>query len=258
MTKKVGYPDHWKDFSALTIDRGPWVLNMQRASAWWRHFNLDKLGKPVDRTEWDMSPQTYNAYYNPSNNETVLPAGQFAVPGKEMNDLDDAFVYGYAAPSTIGHEMTDGFDDEGRQYDADGNLHEWWQPADSAQFVQHASFIIRQFNEFTPVDTLHVNGDATQGENIADLGGLVIGLDAFKKTDAYAKGEKIGDSPPSNAISSAMPMVADQERKKRWPPADDRCPRTRKERVNGPVAISPNSMKLSASNPAIKCTAPIA
>jgi putative endopeptidase len=83
ITKKVGYPDHWKDFSALVIDRGPWVLNMQRASAWWRHYNLDKLGKPVDRTEWGMSPQTYNAYYNPSNNEIVLPAGQFAVPGQK-------------------------------------------------------------------------------------------------------------------------------------------------------------------------------
>jgi putative endopeptidase len=192
MKKKVGYPDHWKDFSALTIDRGPWILNMQRASAWWTNFNLNKLGKPVDRTEWGMTPQTYNAEYNPSNNDIELPAGQFTVPGKKDAELDDAFVYGYAAASTIGHEMTHGFDDQGRQYDANGNLHEWWQPADSAHFVQHAAFIIRQFNEFNPVDTLHVNGDQTQGENIADLGGLVIGLDAFKKTEAYTKNEKIG------------------------------------------------------------------
>ncbi|HXD79645.1 MAG TPA: M13 family metallopeptidase [Puia sp.] len=196
MTKKVGYPDHWKDFSALAIDRGPWILNMQRAAAWWRHYNLNKLGRPVDRTEWGMTPQTYNAYYNPSNNEIVLPAGQFAVPGKRDDQLDDAFVYGYAAASTIGHEMTHGFDDEGRQFDAHGNLHEWWQPEDSAHFVQHAAFIIRQFNEFNPVDTLHVNGDATQGENIADLGGLVIGLDAFRKTGAYAKNELIGGFTP--------------------------------------------------------------
>jgi putative endopeptidase len=196
ITKKVGYPDKWKDFSALAIDRGPWVLNMQRAAIWWRHYNLKKLGKPVDRTEWDMTPQTYNAYYNPSNNEIVLPAGQFAVPGKKDVDLDDAFVYGYAAASTIGHEMTHGFDDEGRHFDVKGNLNEWWQPADSAQFVHRAAFIIRQFNEFNPVDTLHVNGDATQGENIADLGGLLIGLDAFKKTEAYAKGEKIGGLTP--------------------------------------------------------------
>src|SRR6202012_17600 len=95
--KKVGYPDKWKDFSALKIDKGPFVLNMQRASQWWNHYRTSKLGKPVDRTEWEMSPQTYNAYYNPSTNEIVLPAGIFAVPGKRDEDLDDAFVYGYAA-----------------------------------------------------------------------------------------------------------------------------------------------------------------
>ncbi|HEY4207699.1 MAG TPA: M13 family metallopeptidase, partial [Puia sp.] len=117
ITKKVGYPDKWKDFSSLQIDRGPYVLNMQRAAEWWNHYLIGKLGKPVDRREWDMSPQTYNAYYNPSNNEIVLPAGIFAVPGKRDEDLDDAFVYGYAAASTIGHEITHGFDDQGRQFD---------------------------------------------------------------------------------------------------------------------------------------------
>ncbi|HEV2354853.1 MAG TPA: M13 family metallopeptidase, partial [Puia sp.] len=241
MTKKVGYPDHWKDFSALRIDRGPWVLNMQRAAAWWRHYNLNKLGKPVDRTEWDMTPQTYNAYYNPSNNEIVLPAGQFAVPGKMDDQLDDAFVYGYAAASTIGHEMTHGFDDEGRQYDANGNLHEWWQPADSAHFVQHAAYIIRQFNEFNPVDTLHVNGDATQGENIADLGGLVIGLDAFKKTDAYARNEKIGGFTPLQRFFLGYSYGwLYQERKEALASqlmTDVHAPA--KERVNGPLENIP-------------------
>jgi putative endopeptidase len=258
ITKKVGYPDHWKDFSALIIDRGPWVLNMQRASAWWRHYNLDKLGKPVDRTEWGMSPQTYNAYYNPSNNEIVLPAGQFAVPGKRDEDLDDAFVYGYAAASTIGHEMTHGFDDEGRQYDADGNLHEWWQPADSAQFVQRASFIIRQFNEFNPVDTLHVNGDATQGENIADLGGLVIGLDAFKKTAAYAKGEKIGGLTPLQRyfLGYAYGWLY-QERKEALANqlmTDVHAPA--KERVNGPVVNIPEFYEAFGVKPGDKMYRP--
>jgi putative endopeptidase len=196
ITKKVGYPDKWKDFSALKIDRGPYVLNMQRASEWWYNYMTSKLGAPVDRTEWDMSPQTYNAYYNPSNNEIVLPAGIFIVPGKKDEELDDAFVYGYAAASTIGHEITHGFDDQGRQFDEKGNLHNWWQPADEAQFKQRAARIIRQFSEFSPVDTLHVNGDATQGENIADLGGLLLGLDAFKRTGAYAKDEKIGGLTP--------------------------------------------------------------
>lgn len=196
ITKKVGYPDKWKDFSSLKIDRGPFVLNMQRASEWWYGYMIGKLGKPVDRTEWDMSPQTYNAYYNPSNNEIVLPAGIFIVPGQNDSTLDDAFVYGYAAASTIGHEITHGFDDQGRQFDEKGNLHNWWQPSDETQFRKRASFIVRQFSEFMPVDTLHVNGDATQGENIADLGGLLLGLDAFKLTDTYKKGEKIGGLTP--------------------------------------------------------------
>ena len=155
------------------------------------------MGKPVDRTEWDMSPQTYNAYYNPSNNEIVLPAGQFMVPGKKDDELDDAFVYGYAAASTVGHEITHGFDDQGRQFDEIGNLRDWWLPNDSKLFKQNATLIIRQFNDFIPVDTLHVNGDATQGENIADLGGVLLGWDAFIKTDAYKKGEKIGGFTPA-------------------------------------------------------------
>jgi putative endopeptidase len=196
ISKKVGYPDKWRDFSSLEIDRGPFVLNMIRAREWWFQIDIDKLGKPVDRTEWEMSPQTYNAYYNPSNNEIVLPAGIFAVPGVKDEQLDDAFVYGYAGASTIGHEITHGFDDQGRQYDEAGNLKNWWTEADGKQFTERAKKIIQQYNEFIPVDTLHVNGDATQGENIADLGGLLIGLDAFKKTDAYKKGEKIGGLTP--------------------------------------------------------------
>jgi putative endopeptidase len=194
--KKVGYPDKWKDFSALTIDRGPFVLNMQRASQWWHNRNIKRLGKPVDRTEWGMTPQTYNASYSPNKNEILLPAGIFIVPGMKDDDLDDGFVYGYAAASTIGHEITHGFDDQGRQYDDKGNMVNWWQPNDEKQFKQRADVIIDQFNHFNPVDTLHVNGNATQGENIADLGGMLIGLDAFKKTDSYKKGEKIGGYTP--------------------------------------------------------------
>lgn len=191
ITKKVGYPDKWKDFSALTIDRSAYVKNVIRANEWWHNYNINKLGKPVDRTEWDMSPQTYNAYYNPSNNEIVLPAGIFTVPGMRDEELDDAFVYGYAAASTIGHEITHGFDDQGRLYDDKGDLSGWWTKNDSIEFIKRARLIIKEFNEFNPVDTLHVNGDATQGENIADLGGLLLGLDAFKKTDAYKENKKI-------------------------------------------------------------------
>jgi putative endopeptidase len=192
---KVGYPDHWKDFSTLTIDRGPFALNIMRANTFWHMYNAAKLGKPVDRTEWGITPQTYNAYYNPSNNEIVLPAAQFLVPGIKDEDMDDAVVYGYAAASTIGHEMTHGFDDEGRQFDAKGNLKGWWQPQDSVMFTQHAQMLVNQFNGYT-IYGLHVNGKATLGENIADLGGIVIGLDAFKKTDQYKEGKTINGLTP--------------------------------------------------------------
>lgn len=190
--KKVGYPDKWKDYSALKINDSSWAQNMISASVWSFNDNMSKLGKPVDRDEWAMTPQTYNAYYNPSNNEMVLPAGIFSVPGYTDAQLDDALVYGYAAASTIGHELTHGFDDQGRQYDAQGNLQNWWNKKDEEQFNSRATGIIKQFDAYTPVDTFHINGNATQGENIADLGGMLLGLDAFKKTEAFKKNEIIG------------------------------------------------------------------
>ncbi|MDP9047708.1 MAG: M13 family metallopeptidase, partial [Bacteroidota bacterium] len=192
---KVGYPDHWKDFSTLTIDSGPYVLNVMRANNFWHRYEANKLGKAVDRTEWEITPQTYNAYYNPSNNEIVLPAAQFLIPGAVDEDVDDAVIYGYAAASTIGHEMTHGFDDMGRQFDANGNLKEWWLPEDSVKFTQRAQMLVDQFNGYS-IYGLHVNGKATQGENIADLGGIVIGLDAFKKTNQYKEGKTINGLTP--------------------------------------------------------------
>jgi len=194
--KKVGYPDKWKDFSALKLDHSSYAGNMMRASNWWYLYNIHKLGKPVDREEWDMTPQTYNAYYNPSNNEIVLPAGIFTVPGMRDEQLDDALVYGYAAASTIGHEITHGFDDQGRQYDENGNLHNWWSKEDEAQFNQRAQVLVNQFNAMVVIDTLHINGRATLGENLADLGGILIGLDAFMNTAAGKSTEKIAGYTP--------------------------------------------------------------
>jgi putative endopeptidase len=194
--KKLGYPDKWKDFSAMKISGQPYVRNVIAARQWWNNYEVSKLGKPVDRDEWDMTPQTYNAYYNPSNNEIVLPAGIFTVPGLRDEELDDALVYGYAGASTIGHEMTHGFDDEGRQYDAQGNLKPWWSPGDSIQFTQRAQVMINQFNGYIAVDSLHINGKATLGENIADLGGVLLGWDAFKQTDEFKKGAKIDGLTP--------------------------------------------------------------
>ena len=197
ITPKVGYPDKWKDYSALTIDRTSLAANVMRANEWQYNYELNKLGKPVDRTEWNMTPQTYNAYYNPSNNEIVLPAAAFAVPGLLDADADDALVYGYAGASTIGHELTHGFDDEGSQFDAKGNLHEWWSKDDRKRFNERVNGIVKQFNGYTLLDSLHINGKATAGENIADLGGIVIGLDAFKKTKQYKEGKKINGLTPT-------------------------------------------------------------
>ncbi len=197
ITPKVGYPNKWKDYSALTIDRGSLAANVMRANQWQYRYELHKLGKPVDRTEWGMTPQTYNAYYNGSNNEIVLPAAAFAIPGLLDTDADDALVYGYAGASTIGHELTHGFDDEGSQYDAHGNLHEWWSKDDRKRFNQRVADIVKQFNGYTLLDSLHINGKATAGENIADLGGIVIGLDAFKKTKQYKENKRTNGLTPT-------------------------------------------------------------
>jgi putative endopeptidase len=194
--KKVGYPDKWKDFSALKISKESWASNLINGNIFWHNRQVNKLGKPVDRDEWGMYPQTYNAYYNPSNNEIVLPAGIFTVPGFRDEELDDAVVYGYAGASTIGHEITHGFDDEGRQFDAKGNLLNWWTKKDEEEFNKRADVMVQQFNEYEPVKGYHINGKASLGENIADLGGILLGIDAFTKTEQYKKGEKMGGLTP--------------------------------------------------------------
>ena len=196
MTKKVGYPDKWKDYSKLVVGANSYCENMMNAARWSFNDMISKYGKPVDRTEWDMTPQTYNAYYNPSNNEIVLPAAIFTIPGSVDSLIDDAVVYGYGAASTIGHEMTLGFDDEGRNYDAKGNLVSWWTSEDSAKFQVRSAVMIRQFNGYEPLPGKHINGAASLGENIADYGGVLLGIDAFKKTEQFKKGEKIAGYTP--------------------------------------------------------------
>lgn len=193
---KVGYPDKWKDFSTLVMDRESYAGNVMRARHWAYMVNINKLGKPVDHTEWGMTPQTYNASYSPSNNEITLPAAQFTIPGVKDSEVDDAVAYGYVAASTIGHEITHGFDDEGRQFDAKGNLKTWWTPTDSVKFTKRATMLADQFSSYVVLDSLHVNGKATLGENIADLGGIVLGIDAFKKTKQYKDGKQINGLSP--------------------------------------------------------------
>lgn len=196
MSYKVGYPDKWKDFSKLHITPNDLVTNMKNVSIFWFNDYIEKLNKPVDRTIWEMTPQTYNAYYNPSNNEIVLPAAIFAIPGFKDELIDDAVVYGYAGASTIGHEITHGFDDEGRHFDAKGNLVNWWTPEDEKKFNIKTQKYIDYFNTLIVIDSIKANGDATIGENIADLGGIAIGLDAFKQTQQYKENKKIAGYTP--------------------------------------------------------------
>lgn len=196
MKSKVGYPDKWKDFSAMEIGNESFLKNYINANLWWHQYRYNKLGKPVDRDEWDMTPQTYNAYYNPSNNEIVLPAGIFTIPGYRDEEVDDAVVYGYGGASTIGHEITHGFDDEGRQFDEKGNLVSWWTKSDETSFNTKADVMVQQFNAFEPVKGYHINGKATLGENIADLGGILLGIEAFKKTIQYKENKSIAGYTP--------------------------------------------------------------
>ncbi len=194
--KKIGFPDKWKNFSGMDIGEKSYLQNLINAGRWWHSFRINKLGKPVDKDEWDMFPQTYNAYYSEGNNEIVFPAAAFIVPGYNDAELDDALMWGYVGASYIGHEITHGFDDEGKLYDEKGNLHNWWTRNDSIEFAKRADVIIKQFNAYEPLPGYHINGNATQGENIADLGGLEIGVTAFKKTDAYKQNKTIAGLTP--------------------------------------------------------------
>ena len=183
---KVGYPDKWIDYTKLEIIKGDNFGNYMRAREFNFNRNIARYGKVVDRTIWDMSPPTVNAYYNPGFNEIVFPAGILQPPFFDFK-ADDAVNYG-AIGAVIGHEMTHGFDDQGRQYDYQGNLKDWWTKEDAVKFKEKADRVVRQFSGYTVLDTVHVNGNLTLGENLADLGGTMIAFQAFTKT-AQGKGD---------------------------------------------------------------------
>lgn len=176
---KIGYPDKWRDYSSLQVDRSSYVNNRFRANAFGKRRDLNKIGKPVDKAEWGMSPPTVNAYYNPQINEIVFPAGILQPPFFDA-EADDAFNYG-GMGSVIGHEMTHGFDDEGRQFDSTGNLANWWTDVDMKAFTERAQCVIDQFSSFEVEKGLNENGKLVAGESIADLGGLVVAYAAFQK-----------------------------------------------------------------------------
>ena len=177
---KIGYPDKWKDYSDLQIVEGDYAANLIAASKFLTREQLNKIGKPVDKSEWFMNPQEVNAYYNPSANEIVFPAG-ILQPPFFYADGDDAVNYG-AIGVVIGHEMTHGFDDMGRKYDKDGNMNNWWTPEDSEKFKATTQRLVDFYNEFIVIDTLRANGELTLGENIADNGGLNIAYQAYSNS----------------------------------------------------------------------------
>ncbi|KAA9341039.1 M13 family metallopeptidase [Adhaeribacter soli] len=179
---KIGYPDKWKDYSTFDVNRGPFVANVLRSRQFSYNDMASKFGKPLDRNEWHMSPPTVNAYYNPSMNEIVFPAGILQPPFFDPK-ADDAVNYG-GMGAVIGHELTHGFDDQGRQYDAEGNLKDWWTKEDAERFAKHTEMVDKQYSAYQPLDSVFINGQLTMGENIADIGGLNIAFTALQKANA--------------------------------------------------------------------------
>jgi putative endopeptidase len=179
-TRKLGYPDKWTDLTQLKVSRESYIANYFNSSEFWFKYNLNKLGNPVDKDEWEMLPQTVNAYYNPVNNEIVFPAAIMQPPFFDAK-ADDAVNYG-AIGAVIGHEFSHGFDDQGSKYDAQGNLNDWWTAEDRKLFDERTKVLVNQFNQFEVLDSVFVNGELTLGENIADLAGLTVSYDAYMRS----------------------------------------------------------------------------
>lgn len=203
--KKIGYPDKWKSFDDVEISRDNYFANNRSVSKHFYKEMISKMGKPVDKTEWGMTPYTVNAYYNPSFNEIVFPAGILQFPFFDA-DADDAINYG-GIGMVIGHEITHGFDDQGRQYDAEGNLKDWWTAGDAKKFESKIGEVEKQYNSYVILDTMHLDGKLTLGENLADLGGIAIAYDAFKMTAQGKGNEKIDGFTPDQRFFLGFAQV---------------------------------------------------
>jgi len=206
-TQKIGYPDKFRDYSTVEIGPDDFLGNVRRAEAFESHRELARIGQPVDKTEWHMTPQTVNAYFNPSQNEIVFPAGILQPPFFDLT-MDDAVNYG-AIGVVIGHEITHGYDDQGRKFDADGNLNDWWTEADAKAFEARAEKLVDQYNAYEPLPGLHVNGRLTLGENIADLGGTSIAYEALDRALAKdpAKRKKIDGFTPEQRFFLSLSQI---------------------------------------------------
>jgi putative endopeptidase len=243
MKVKIGYPDKWRDYSELKVGESSYIENVIEAERFNRAYMLSKVNKPVDPMEWQMTPQTVNAYYNPSNNEIVFPAGILQPPFFSMT-ADDAVNYG-AIGMVIGHEMTHGFDDEGRKFDKDGNLSEWWTPEDAKRFNERTEILVKQYDQYVVLDSTHANGKLTLGENIADLGGLNVAYTAFKMTEEGKSNTRIDGFTPDQRFFLGYAHVWAQNIR------DQEILRRTKEdvhslgrfRVNGPLRNMPEFYK---------------
>ena len=251
LVPKIGYPDTWRDYSALTIKRDSYFDNVRAASAFEAHRQFAKIGKPVDRSEWGMLPQTVNAYYNPLQNEIVFPAAQMQPPYFDAQ-ADDALNYG-GIGAVIGHEMLHGFDDQGSRFDAQGNLRDWWTKDDRQRFDARTAKLVKQFDAYVPIDDLHINGKLTLGENIADLGGLQVSWDAFKLATRDRPVAKTNDG--FSADQHFFLSFAQTWRTQQRPEAlrlqvqsNEHAPA--KYRVNGPVSDLPEFASAFACAPA--------
>ncbi len=246
---KIGYPDKWKDYKGLEVDRSSYAANVMRASQFMFKDNIGKIGKPVDRTEWFMSPPTVNAYYNPSMNEIVFPAGILQPPFFDPN-ADDAVNYG-GMGAVIGHELTHGFDDQGAKYDFEGNLKDWWSKEDLTKFNKRADVVANQYDKYSVLDNMHVNGRLTLGENIADIGGLNIAYTALQKALEKNNPGKIAGFTPEQRFFLAWAQIwrinARDEYLNRQILTDPHSPG--RFRTNGPVSNMPAFYKAFGCNP---------
>ncbi|MBC7746308.1 MAG: M13 family metallopeptidase, partial [Flavobacterium sp.] len=202
---KIGYPDNWKTYTGMEVTRSSFYQNLKNASIWNYNDMVSQLGKPVDRTRWGMTPPTVNAYYNPVMNEIVFPAGILQFPFFDPN-ADDAVNYG-GIGAVIGHEISHGFDDSGSQYDKDGTLRNWWTEEDRTRFKEKTLALQKQFDNYTVLDTMHVNGQLTMGENIGDLGGLNAAYEAFRMTKQGQSNEKIDGFTPDQRFFLSWAQV---------------------------------------------------
>lgn len=253
---KIGYPDKWKDYSKINITRGSLISNLKNIGQWSYNYNINKLGKPVDKSEWGMTPPTVNAYYNPSFNEIVFPAG-ILQPPFYFQKGDDAVNYG-GIGYVIGHEMTHGFDDQGSQYDKYGNLKDWWSKEERKIYNERAQRVVDLYNSFVVLDSVHVNGKLTLGENIADIGGLAIAYAAFKMTKEGQSNEKIDGLTPDQrfflSCAQVWRMITRPERMLWRINNDPHSPEM--YRVNGPVSNMPAFYKAFDVKPGDKMYRP--